>query len=45
MFFVLAIALALTVWSDVSLAAKIGFFAFGLASGVQLGQWLGQRKA
>jgi hypothetical protein len=45
MFFVLAIALSLTIWNSVSLAAKIGFFAFGFASGIFAGQWLTKRNA
>ena len=44
MFFVIAIALALTVWGDVSWAAKIGMFCFGLASGILAGQWLAKRS-
>jgi hypothetical protein len=34
LFFVLAVALSLTIWRDVSWAAKIAFYAFGLATGL-----------
>ena len=44
-FFVIAVALSLTIWNNVSLAAKIGFFAFGFASGILAGQWLMKRNA
>ena len=43
MFFVIAVALSLTVWGEVSWAAKIGVFCFGLASGISAGQWLVKR--
>jgi hypothetical protein len=33
LFFVIACALSVTVWTHASLAAKIGFFASGFASG------------
>ena len=45
MFFVIAGALSLVIWSDVSWAAKIGLFACGFASGVLAGQWIMKRKA
>ncbi len=45
MFFVLAVALSLAIWNDVSLAAKIGFFVFGFGSGVTAGLWLAKRPA
>ena len=38
MFLVLAIAFSLTIWSDVSVAAKIGFFALGVGCGVSIGR-------
>jgi len=44
MFFVLAVALALLFWSDVSLAAKIGMFALGFGSGIMAGQMIVQRS-
>jgi len=45
MFFLIAVALSLTIWNDVSLAAKIGFFVFGFGSGVTAGRWLVERPA
>jgi membrane associated rhomboid family serine protease len=44
MFFAIAVALALTVWGEVSWAAKIGMFCFGLASGILAGRWLAKRS-
>ena len=44
MFFVIAVALSLTVWGEASWAAKIGMFCFGLASGLLAGQWLAKRN-
>lgn len=44
MFFVFAAALSVVLWGDVSSAAKIGFFAFGFASGITAGQWLAKKK-
>ncbi len=43
--FVLAAALSLVFWADVSLAAKIGLFVLGFGSGVTAGQWFAQRSA
>ena len=37
LFFVLAAALSVTIWADVSPAAKLAFFCFGFASGVAAG--------
>ena len=45
LFFVLAAALSLLFWADVSLAAKIGFFVLGFGSGVTAGQWFARRSA
>ena len=45
LFLVLAAALSLLFWADVSLAAKIGLFVLGFASGVTAGQWLARRSA
>lgn len=45
LFLGLAIYNGLTVFSEVSLAAKIGFFIFGLGSGVTFGLWLAERLA
>jgi uncharacterized membrane protein len=44
MFFVIAVAVSLVIWGDVSWAAKIGLFALGFASGILAGQWLVKRK-
>jgi len=43
--FVLAAALSLVFWADVSLAAKIGLFVLGFGSGVTAGQWFARRTA
>jgi hypothetical protein len=40
MFVVVAIAFAIVIWSEVSLAAKIAFFACGFGSGICAGQLL-----
>jgi hypothetical protein len=45
LFFVLAAALSLLFWADVSLAAKIGLFVLGFGSGVTAGQWFARRSA
>jgi hypothetical protein len=45
LFFVLAAALSLVFWADVSLAAKIGLFVLGFGSGVTAGQWSPRRSA
>ena len=45
MFLLIAVALSLTIWNDVSLVAKIGFFVFGFGSGVTAGRWLVERSA
>ena len=45
LFLILAAALSLLFWADVSLAAKIGLFVLGFASGVTAGQWLARRSA
>ena len=44
MFLVLAVSTSLAIWGDVSLAAKIGMFAFGFGSGVTLGGVLAMRS-
>lgn len=41
----LALMFALTLWPDVSLAAKIGMFCAGVWFGISLGGWLMLRKA
>ena len=43
-FLMLAAALSVTIWSHVSLAAKIAFFAFGFASGIATGRWIAMRS-
>jgi hypothetical protein len=45
LFLVLAAALSLVFWADVSLAAKIGLFVLGFGSGVTAGQWFARRSA
>jgi hypothetical protein len=41
---VIALALSVVIWKDVSLPAKISFFALGFASGISLGVWLSKRS-
>jgi hypothetical protein len=43
MFFVIAVALSLAIWGEVSWAAKIGMLLFGFASGILAGSWLAKR--
>jgi hypothetical protein len=43
LFLILAISNATTVFSDVSLASKIGFFVFGFGSGITFGLWWAER--
>jgi len=45
LFFVFAAAFSVVFWGDVSLGAKIGFFALGFGSGVTAGQWFAKRSA
>jgi len=45
LFFIFAAAFSVVFWGDVSLAAKVGFFALGFGSGVTAGQWLAMRSA
>jgi hypothetical protein len=45
LFLVLAVALSLVSWANVSLAAKIGFFVLGFGSGVTAGQWFARRSS
>ena len=45
LFFIFAAAFSVVFWGDVSLAAKVGFFALGFGSGVTTGQWLARRSA
>jgi glycerol uptake facilitator-like aquaporin len=43
-FFLFAVATSVVIWSDVSSAAKIAFFAFGYGSGVTTGLWMAGRQ-
>jgi uncharacterized protein YebE (UPF0316 family) len=44
MFLVFAVAFSLAIWNDVSLAAKMAFFALGFGSGIAAGrQFLAKR--
>jgi len=43
LFFIFAIVFSLTIWPDVSLAAKIGFFATGVGCGLGIG-WSAKRS-
>ena len=45
MFLLIAVALSVVIWNDVSLTAKIGFFVFGFGSGITAGRWLADRSA
>lgn len=45
LFLVLAAALSLVFWADVSLAAKVSLYVLGLGSGVTAGQWFARRSA
>jgi len=44
-FFVMACALSVTVWTHASLAAKIGFFVCGFASGQFAGRGLAKQES
>ncbi|MBC8450666.1 hypothetical protein H8D73_00455 [bacterium] len=44
LFLVLAAALSVTIWPDVSPAAKIAFFCFGFASGAAAGGQIALRR-
>ena len=44
MFLVLAIAFSLVIWGNVSLPAKIAFFALGFGSGIAAGRWIAMRS-
>jgi hypothetical protein len=43
-FLIVAVALSLAIWSEVSLPAKITFFALGFGSGIAAGQWIAKRS-
>jgi hypothetical protein len=44
-FLLFAITTSLVIWADISLAAKLAFFAFGFGAGISTGTWLGQRRS
>ncbi len=44
LFLLLAVSTSIFMWSDVSSAAKIAFFAFGFGAGVTTGAWLARRQ-
>ena len=44
MFIVFAVVFSIVIWRDVSLAAKIGFFATGFGSGVNAGRSFAKRS-
>ncbi len=44
LFLVFAIAFSVVLWKDVSLAAKLAFFACGFGSGISAGQWIAKRS-
>jgi hypothetical protein len=44
MFLVFAAVFSVVLWNDVSLAAKIAFFALGFGSGIATGQWIAKRS-
>jgi hypothetical protein len=44
LFLVLATASSVTLWADVSSAAKIGMFAFGFGAGIAAGTLISRRS-
>lgn len=44
LWFVIAVSLSVVMWGHVLMAAKIGFFATGLACGLSAGRWIADRK-
>ena len=44
MFLVFAAAFSVVIWRDVSLPARIAFFALGFGSGIATGQWIARRS-
>jgi hypothetical protein len=44
MLLVFAAAFSVVIWNDVSLAAKIAFFALGFGSGIAAGRWIAKRS-
>lgn len=45
LFLVIAAALSVVIWGDVSLAAKIALITLGFGSGVTAGLWIAKRSA
>ena len=44
MFLLFATVSSVVIWSDVSIAAKIGFFAFGYGAGITTGVLIARRQ-
>lgn len=44
MFFVFAVVFSVLFWAEVSIAVKVGLFAFGFGSGVMFGGWIAYRN-
>ena len=44
MFLLFATVSSVVIWSDVSIAAKIGFFAFGYGAGIPTGVLVSRRR-
>ena len=44
MFLVFAAVFSVVIWKDVSLPAKIAFFALGFGSGIAAGRWIAMRS-
>jgi len=44
MFFVFAAVFSVVLWPEVSLAAKIAFFATGVGCGIGIGRYVGSRE-
>jgi hypothetical protein len=44
LFLVFAVVFSIVLWKDVSLAAKLAFFACGFGSGISAGQWIAKRS-
>ena len=43
-FLLIAVAVSVVIWPDMSSAVKIAFFAFGYGSGVTAGAWVARRQ-
>ena len=44
LFLVFAAAFSVVLWAEVSIAAKVGFFALGFGSGLTAGQWIARQR-